>query len=496
MFGFIKRTFTNLTKDSRSYPVILDSLRYHEARTPTEFAGFAKAYEEMPWLYASVFQIATTIARLPWQVIKKTPIPEGEREKDGSKYKKEDVTDDDENPLVKLLKHPNKEMTWYDFMESLTSFIELAGNAYAELSENTLQQVTEMYIMRPDRVEVLPGKDNKLVKGYAFKVNGRSSPEEGVVFDAKNVMHIKAFHPLDDWYGLPSVKPAARALSLEDAAFKWNTDFFLNDATPGGLLSTDEKVTREDAEHIEQKWRSRGTGAGNRRKTVLLPFGIKFTKMGTDIKDIEFEGLIKQTCQEQLAAIGVPPAKVGLLEFAKYSNYEIQNRAYYEDTIEPKMMKIQSAINLCIASKFNDKNKKTTYHFQFDLRKKIGENDDTIARRYERYFRMGCATPNEIRKALGLGDDYEEGNDYYIDKRLITVSEMALGFGAEGEGIGVTVVPDEEDISEQPHQEEEEGKPTNKVDDDTLDALEETLKAIGVKTKEVTKIVSGVDARI
>ncbi|GAF80769.1 unnamed protein product, partial [marine sediment metagenome] len=326
-----------------------------------DFQWNAQQYEQMPWLYSAIFQISTSIARLPWQITKKTRLTEAEMkdEEGDSKFKVEDITDNTDNPLVALLMQPNAEMTWFDFMESVCSFIELSGNAYVELSKNAMDQIGDMYIMRPDRMKVLAGEDNKLVAGYEFKV---SKASEGTHFDAKDVMHIKTFNPTDDWYGLASVKPATLSLSLEDAARKFNTEFFLNDATPGGVLSTEAAITKEDAERIEERWRTRNA-AGKRRRTVILPFGIEYKMIGTEIKDIEFEGLMKQTTQEQLAVTGVPPAKVGLLQFAKYSNYEIQNRAFYEDTIEPKIMKIQSSINLSIVSRFDDKEEGVTYHF-------------------------------------------------------------------------------------------------------------------------------------
>jgi hypothetical protein len=123
-----------------------------------------------------------------------------------------------------------------------------------------------------------------------------------------------------------------------------------------------------------------------------------------------------------LATVGVPPVKVGLLEYAKYANYELQNRAFYQDTIQPKAKKIEGAINTFLCPLFDRGNEQ--HVFEFDFRRVIGESALDLAVRFTRLFEMGATTPNEVRDALSLGERYEGGDQFYVSSKFRPITSM------------------------------------------------------------------------
>ncbi len=63
--------------------------------------------------------------------------------------------------------------------------------------------------------------------------------------------------------------------------------------------------------------------------------GMKVADTGTTMKDAQYTELRKMNREEILATIGVPPSVVGLLEYANYSNMEVQQKKFWEDAAMP-----------------------------------------------------------------------------------------------------------------------------------------------------------------
>jgi len=102
-----------------------------------------------------------------------------------------------------------------------------------------INQPVELFVLRPDRITIEPDEKG-WPAAYAYRAG-----EHQTRFAAQDAMgrpaiiHIKAFHPTDDHYGLGCLGAAAKAVAVHNAAAQWNKALLDNAARPSGALVFD-----------------------------------------------------------------------------------------------------------------------------------------------------------------------------------------------------------------------------------------------------------------
>src|SRR5262249_15299838 len=150
--------------------------------------------QQNPVVHACVALIAKSVADIPWIL----------RDDRGN-----EIVD---HPLLERLKQPNPAQDFREFLKSVVSYREISGNAYIERTREDAFERMELYSHRPDRMQIIPG-DRGLPQGYKYTVDGQISVWE-VDFDKglRPILHLKTFHPTDDWYGQSPLDACAWAI--------------------------------------------------------------------------------------------------------------------------------------------------------------------------------------------------------------------------------------------------------------------------------------------
>jgi len=163
------------------------------------------------------------------------------------------------------------------------------------------------------------------------------------------------------------------------------------------------------------------------RRVLILGKGMEWQTVSVDPKDTDFLKGRQENRGALLAALGVPPVKVGLLDNAKYDNYRLQSTAFYQDTILPKLRKIEGAIDLFLIPQYADlmRTPQVDWRFEFDTTELLAEDEDMLTDRVIKQLRHGLLT---IDGALGeLGHDAiggDVGEMRMIDKALIPLDSI------------------------------------------------------------------------
>ena len=377
----------------------------------TGYMSYAKDYQELAWVYAAAFAIATGSAIVPWNIWKGKP-----GESDKLEY---------ESEQVQLFEHPNPDMTWFDLLEATMTFLELQGDEYWEVGRNKIgtSKPKAIYPLRPNRITIIPTRDGREVDIYRFKMSPYA--KDKVDFKAKDVIHYLYFNPLDDWYGQFTLSAAAQACRSERYTVSYNQGFFKRDATPAGYLRTDLPMKREQAEEIAKKWTRNLAGVEQSHKTVVLPSGLEYRSIGITPQDMQFLKQRQYNREEILSVFGVPPVKVGLLEHAKYDNYQLQEAAFYRDTIQPKLIKVAGKLTAFLRREWGG-----TFTFEFDLSQFLVADKDAEINRMYKEFSMGSLTPNQVIAETKRGEAYgEEGDQHYIHSAFVQVGAESVTSG-------------------------------------------------------------------
>lgn len=244
----------------------------------------------------------------------------------------------EEHPVLDLLDRPNPDECGSFLTFKAIAYAALMGNSYLErvkLLTDPSSPPKELYSLRPDRMKLLLNQDGTK-KEYEYQVGmeKRKFPVDRVTGQS-DVLHIKQFHPIDDWYGLAPTEPASRDIDTDNEATTWNMGLLQNQARPGMIfLFKKQGLTDEQYGRLEKKLEVERSGGMNAGRGLILegedvdvkPYGWNPTEM-----DFIEGGHVKM--RRVCLAYGVPPMLLGIPGDNTYSNYKEAKLDFVETTV-------------------------------------------------------------------------------------------------------------------------------------------------------------------
>ncbi|MGF1503115.1 MAG: phage portal protein [Paracoccaceae bacterium] len=251
-----------------------------------------------------------------------------------------------EHPVIRLLAQPNPGQDGRGFLEHVYGHILLAGNAYLEAAAPDSSGLPrELHTLRPDRMRVIPGEDG-WPAAYEYAV-GRAKHRWEITPEARPILHVRSFHPLDDHYGLSPLAAAAASIDVHNAAARWTKALLDNAARPSGAIvfqGGDGPLSEEQFQRLSREIEEHHQGARNAGRPMLLEGGLDWRPMGYSPADMEFLATKNAAARDIALAFGIPPMLLGLPGDNTYSNYQEANRAFYRQTVLPLVRKLGSAM--------------------------------------------------------------------------------------------------------------------------------------------------------
>jgi HK97 family phage portal protein len=264
-----------------------------------------------------------------------------------------------EHPLARLLARPNPEQTGVELLEAFYGHLQVAGNAFLEAASFGESAPSELYVLRPDRMSVVPGVDGWPV-GWEHRVgpNVRRFERDPVSGDAP-ILHLKLFNPTDDWYGLSPMEAAAYSIDIHNAGGAWNKALIDNAARPSGALvfagaGGADRLSEEQFQRLKQELEEMHVGAANAGRPLLLEGGLEWRPMSLSPSDMDFIQARYAAARDIALAFGVPPMLLGIPGDNTYSNYREANLAFWRHTALPLATKAVRALEAWLGDRWPD----------------------------------------------------------------------------------------------------------------------------------------------
>ncbi len=259
------------------------------------------------------------------------------------------------HPLGALLRSPNPAQGGTELFESIFSFKMISGNAYILAAGAADEAPAELYALRPDRVSVIAGRD-EMPAGYRYSL-GKNKYKD---YDVSQVLHLKFFHPLDDWYGLSPVEAAAYSIDQHNQAGAWNQALLQNGARPSGALVMKQddnmgRLSEDQYNRIKAQIDGEFSGAANAGRPVLLEGGMDWKEMSLSPKDMDYVEMKNSAARDIALAFGVPPQLLGIPGDNTYSNLAEARLALWEQTVIPQVNNLVDALNNWLVPQFDAK---------------------------------------------------------------------------------------------------------------------------------------------
>jgi len=258
--------------------------------------------------------------------------------------------------LLDLLNKVNPSMTKHELFSATQAFKDLDGNAFWFLVRDKGNVIREIYLLRPDRVEILVDKENPLnVKGYVYRINGQS-----ITFEPNEIIHHKTFNPMGEHpfphKGIGIVRAAQWAIETDNEARQWNFSFFKNSATPNGFLIREgvTSITKEEHTRLKAEFNQTHQGAENAFKVALLAGPWKWQEASRSQKDMDFLEQRRFGRDEILSMFRVPKAVVGIVEDVNRANADASIYLFAARTVKPQMQQIVDTLNEFLVREFGE----------------------------------------------------------------------------------------------------------------------------------------------
>lgn len=249
----------------------------------------------------------------------------------------------DTHDLLDLLANPNPDQSGVDLMDAFYSFLMISGNSYVERINGMGAIPRELYTLRPDRVKIVPGPDG-FVEAWDFTVGGttRRIPADNSAPGRQPVMHMKMFHPLDDFFGMSPLDPSAWGIDTHSAASTYNKSLLDNSAVPSGALIVKDgadgeprNLTDEERDALDGQLQARYSGPDNAGRPMILDGGVEWKSIAQTAKEMQTDEVKQDAARDIARGLGVPPMLLGIPGDNTYANYTEANRAFWRQTVLP-----------------------------------------------------------------------------------------------------------------------------------------------------------------
>lgn len=266
----------------------------------------------------------------------------------------------DLHPLLDLLRRPNESDGQAAFLEAAFGQMILTGDLYVEAAGLALEGKgpAQLYVLRGERMRVIPGRDGWPV-AYEYSVGGRKHRFD-MRQDLPPVLHLRAFHPQDDHYGLSPLAAAASAFDVHNSASKWSKSLLDNAARPSGAIvykgvDGTGSLASDQYSRLVDEIETHHTGARNAGRPMLLEGGLDWKPMGFSPADMEFQKTKDSAAREIALAFGVPPMLLGLPGDNTYANYQEANRAFFRLTVLPLASKVLAGLSEWLSAWYGER---------------------------------------------------------------------------------------------------------------------------------------------
>ncbi len=353
-----------------------------------DYGRFAEeGYRRNVIAYRSIAMISTAAASVPFRLFSLT-----------GTISKEII----QHPLLSLLKQPTGWQPGVALFEALHSSRLLSGNVYLHAVGPVGEAPRELHMLRPDRVTIIAGK-HALPQAYRYQI-GQDAWDIPVdpITGASRVLHLKLFHPMDDWYVLSPVEAAAYSIDQHNQASAWNQSLLQHGARPSGALIVKAGEGQTGTLTDEQYWRVKRqmeeefSGSGNAGRPLLLEGGLEWKEMSMSPKDMDFISSKHASAREIALAFGVPPQLLGIPGDNTYANLAEARLALWEQTIMPALQHVADALNHWLVPMFGSG---LELRYDAEAIPAISAKRDAM---WDRVSKADFLSEEEKRKLLGL----------------------------------------------------------------------------------------------
>lgn len=328
----------------------------------------------------------------------------------------------------------NEEDTFTQTLIKVYTDLEATGNGYIEVGRTTGGNIGYIGHIPAKTMRVRRLRDGfiQLLYGKAvyfsnFGEKEVENPIAGQEDRPNEIIHLKKYTPMNNYYGLPDIVAAQVALAGNELSGRYNLDYFENKAVPRYIITVKgAKLSPESERKLLEFFQVGLKGKNHRSLYIPLPGDTPDSKTEFKMEPVEanpqessFNVYRKSNRDEILLAHRVPINKIGTPEGVNLAVARDADKTFKEQVCRPAQMILEKKVNKIFEEK--------TDALVLKFNELTLTDEDTQSKIDERYLRMQVITPNEVRIRKGMIP--LDGGDDVIDLKGQAASEQLAQAG-------------------------------------------------------------------
>lgn len=335
--------------------------------------------------YRAMLVIAEGIAQLPVEIYRQRADGRGaEPAKD--------------HPLYDVLLHQSNNLQdAFQFFRTTLMHAAGAGNGVSyKVMVNG--QVRELIPIRPECAAIrLPDLFNRVLVDITFESGGFAT------LDRSDVFHIAG----PSWAAYKALDPSVvgrEAIGLAQATATSQARFHANGTKPSGVLSTEQKLAKEQVNQLREQWQTVNGGADKNGGVLITSGGLQWKQTQMSGVDAEHLDTRKHQIEEIARLMGVFPIMLGHAgdQTPTFASADAFLEAHVRYTLQPWIKAIRSAIDTQLLTKAE---RADGYYCRIDtselLRGSLKDRTEYYKAGLGNNSQPGWLTPNEVREDDG-----------------------------------------------------------------------------------------------
>lgn len=291
-------------------------------------------------LFAIVQLLSTGMMSHEWQMFRKNT--DARRRYSGTDVGSDQRTEVLQHQALNLWKRPNDFMTGDMFVEIGWQFMELVGEWYWVLNRGAsgLGVPLEIWPVRPDRMEPVPDKE-KFLKGWVY-----TGPDgQAVPLSTDEVIQIKYPNPTDPYRGMSAVQSIMADIDSARYSSEWSRNFFLNSATPGGIVQFAKRLSDDEFDEFTERWREGHQGVARGHRVGILEQGAQWIPNTYTMRDMEFPELRRMDREVIREAYRIHQAMLGNSDDVNRANAQTAKEIHVDSHEVPRLGRMKTVLN-------------------------------------------------------------------------------------------------------------------------------------------------------
>ena len=318
---FKKKTKDILTKFSRT--LVMNTSTGSAHWPDRNYENFAReTYMKNVISYRCIFYISSSVASVKMNLFKQV------------ENKREEIKN---HPVNLLLRRANPLESFNFIILKAMAYFLISGNSYIEKISpdggDNKGVPKELYVLRPDKIQIKTDDKTGILKQYIY--------DEKIPFDIdpitqkSDILHLKTFHPLDDFFGLSITESTAREIDSSNEAGEWQKKMFENEGRPGMVISIHGFLGEEQWDRLEKQLKEDHGGSYNAGKDLILEGEntASVVPYSWTPKEMDWIESNRELARKICLGYGVPPMLLGIPGDNTYSNLKEARSAFWEDTV-------------------------------------------------------------------------------------------------------------------------------------------------------------------